>query len=563
MKHVSICMLALVAFFAFADNVEGVAGYSNIEAVVQIESGEDFVSGVKTRPTRAPIDNATLPNPDDPTSDRVHSSIMQPIESRKPESFSGWSRWYNDLLVYDGAVGSGQDFDEDPNTSDIYAAFDTDHTTDDTIYVFKSTNTGATWSEFFIGTNLDGRIDNPKVRVFERGGQTWVAFIGIWYEPSGEKLLYSRRVLSTGGTATWEQVDDSVSTADLDAEAGTNAWLYCTYMREEPSYDVIYAARNDASGSGWEVDWLFDNPELFPYPEIAAGVNGNVGVAFIDDRITADEQVRIKRSTDYGATWISSEQVSNTPYPLSFTDIAYSYSSTYDPSGWIFVTYDVSGIGEGDNLGYYYTTNGGVAWTYGGVIGGTNDDENMGTVRSRKIGGSVTLAYNQDVGAVGDSTMFSWAQAYNPTNFITPVRINDYSATGYWPPCAGWITSGGGYSAILYTSWTQSYNCYLDWFGNVGVSENTGTALKTGILSLAPNPAKGISQMSFAVRQDGRVRVTLYDITGRLVRNLIDQTMSAGEHSVNIEGRTLAAGVYLVKVATPDGVDTKTMTIVR
>lgn len=563
MKHVLICVLAVFTFFAFADNVEGVAGYSNTEYVAQIESGQDFVTGVKSRPTRAPIDAATLINPDDPTSDMVHSSIMQPIESRKPESFSDWSRWDNDLLVYDGAVGSGQDFDEDPNTNAIYAAFDTDHTTDDTIYVFRSTDTGNTWSQFIIGTNLDGYIDNPKVRVFERGGQTWVAFIGIWYEPSGAQLLFMRRVLTTGGGAVYEQVDDSVSTADLDAEAGTDAWLYCTYLREEPSWDVIYAARNDASGAGWEIDQLFVDPQTDPYPEIAAGVGGNVAVAFIDDRITTDMQVRIKRSTNYGSTWSSSEQVSNTTFPLSYTDIAYSYSTSYDPSGWIFVTYDVSGGGEGDNLGYYYTTDGGVAWTYGGVIGATNDDENMGTVRSRRVGGSVTLAYNQDVGGAGDSTMFSWAQAYNPTNFISPVRINDYSATGYWPPCAGWITSGGGYSAILYTSWTQTYNCYLDWFGNVGVSENTGAALKTGILSLAPNPAKGISQLSLAIRQEGRVRVALYDIVGRLVRNLIDETMSAGEHSVNIEGRNLAAGVYFVKVETPDGVGTKTMTIVR
>ena len=563
MKHVLICVLAVFTFFAFADNVEGVAGYSDTESVARIESGQDFVTGVKSRPTRGPIDNATLQCPDDPTSNRVHSSVMQPIESRKPESFSEWSRWADDLLVYDGSVGSGQDFDEDPNTQDIYAAFDTDYTTEDTIYVFKSTDTGETWTEFLIGLNLDGYIENPKVRVFERAGQTWVAYIGIWYEPDGSQQLWMRRVLATGGTAYFEQVDDSVSTADLDADPGTDAWLHCTYVREEPSFDVIYAARNDASGAGWEIEWLFDNPELFPYPEIAAGVNGNVGVAFIDDRITTDEQVRIKRSTDYGDTWISSEQVSNTALPLSYTDIAYSYSSTYDPSGWIFVTYDYSGGGQGDNLGYYYTTDAGVSWTYGGVIGATNDDENMGTVRSRKVGGSVTLAYNQDVQPAGDSTMFSWAQAYNPTNFITPVRINDYSATGYWPPCAGWITSGGGYSAILYTSWTQSYNCYLDWFGNVGVSENTGTALKTGILSLAPNPAKGISQLSLAIGQEGRVRVALYDISGRLVRNLIDETMNAGEHSVNIEGRNLAAGVYLVRVEAPDGVGTKTMTIVR
>jgi hypothetical protein len=48
-----------------------------------------------------------------------------------------------------------------------------------------------------------------------------------------------------------------------------------------------------------------------------------------------------------------------------------------------------------------------------------------------------------------------------------------------------------------------------------------------------------------------------------MVDNLIHESMNAGEHAVNIEARNLAAGIYFVKVDTPDGIGTKTMTIIR
>jgi flagellar hook assembly protein FlgD len=65
------------------------------------------------------------------------------------------------------------------------------------------------------------------------------------------------------------------------------------------------------------------------------------------------------------------------------------------------------------------------------------------------------------------------------------------------------------------------------------------------------------------MQTEGQVNISLYDASGRLVSNLVNEAKSAGTHSTAIESDEIAAGVYFVKVETPDGTGTKTMTIVR
>jgi flagellar hook assembly protein FlgD len=60
----------------------------------------------------------------------------------------------------------------------------------------------------------------------------------------------------------------------------------------------------------------------------------------------------------------------------------------------------------------------------------------------------------------------------------------------------------------------------------------------------------------------------VYDAAGRLVRNLLDDTRAASEHAVAWDGRddtgaSMAAGVYLYKLETNHGVQTRRMVLVK
>ncbi|MEO0128140.1 MAG: T9SS type A sorting domain-containing protein [candidate division WOR-3 bacterium] len=520
--------------------------------------------GVKYLPPNPPLDNSILPNPDDPTSNNTYPGYTPVINKPRNEHsqiFDG-PRWGNDILIDDKEVGEGQDFDEDEVDHAIYVAFDTYHSTNDSLVVYKSTNGGDTWNLFIIGLNTDGYIGNPKVRVVrDAGGQSWVVFLGIWYEPTGARQLWSRRVRTDGTGATFEQIAaDSVLFADIDGDIGTGAWCYCTYSKIEPDGQYqIWTARNALDGTGWQNNSAqFVNMPINPYPAIAAGAGGNVGIAFIDSFYTTTQEVRIKRSTNYGQSWLNSEPVSNNAGAaiLRYPDIGYTHGSTQ--TGWIFVTFKWP---TEDNIAYYYSTNSGVNWTYGTVITPATANENMSTLRCYKSTGTgaITVAYNCDP---GDSTMFTWAMSTTPTNFDNGVKINDYGATGLWPPTAGWVTHGGIYSAIIYSAMSAGYRPYFDWFGNTGIAEEN-KQVKSLLLSLSPNPSNGPAKLSYTTKNPGIVKISLYDESGRLIDNIVNETKSAGTYTLNLDNRELPNGIYFVRVETPEGTATKTMTIVR
>lgn len=101
--------------------------------------------------------------------------------------------------------------------------------------------------------------------------------------------------------------------------------------------------------------------------------------------------------------------------------------------------------------------------------------------------------------------------------------------------------------------------------GTVQVFLNTST-LAAGSIHLyapEPNPASTTTRITFALSASTAVRLELYDLTGRLVRRLIDgAVMPAGPHAVIWDGQTDAdhlarSGLYLVRLRA-NGAETST-----
>ncbi len=80
---------------------------------------------------------------------------------------------------------------------------------------------------------------------------------------------------------------------------------------------------------------------------------------------------------------------------------------------------------------------------------------------------------------------------------------------------------------------------------------------RTQLLPCQPNPARGQAGINYNLSQAGPVSVVLYDITGRKVRTLVSGQQPAGSHGImwsgsNDQGRTVAAGVYFVRLQAGD-----------
>ena len=86
---------------------------------------------------------------------------------------------------------------------------------------------------------------------------------------------------------------------------------------------------------------------------------------------------------------------------------------------------------------------------------------------------------------------------------------------------------------------------------------------------VSPNPLNPEAILTFVTTERGPLRVRLFDLNGRLLRSLLEESDApAGYHDVRIDGQDerggrLASGIYFVRGVTPDGVFKKTITILK
>jgi hypothetical protein len=90
----------------------------------------------------------------------------------------------------------------------------------------------------------------------------------------------------------------------------------------------------------------------------------------------------------------------------------------------------------------------------------------------------------------------------------------------------------------------------------------------TEIRSVVPNPAGIPPRIEYELGAAGPVRVAVYDVSGRLVETLVDETLPAGRHDVIWETRSgggsrVPSGVYFAKLVTRHGVDAVKMIVLR
>jgi hypothetical protein len=97
------------------------------------------------------------------------------------------------------------------------------------------------------------------------------------------------------------------------------------------------------------------------------------------------------------------------------------------------------------------------------------------------------------------------------------------------------ITTGGGAAGASRTVTVKTLARELELFQNT------------------PNPFNPVTHIRFTVDRDGPVALRVYDVTGRLVRTLVDRPLPAGSHAERWDGRdtrgsVVASGVYYIRL---------------
>ena len=78
-----------------------------------------------------------------------------------------------------------------------------------------------------------------------------------------------------------------------------------------------------------------------------------------------------------------------------------------------------------------------------------------------------------------------------------------------------------------------------------------------------PNPFNPSTTINFMLNRAGSARLAVFDITGRAVTTLAEQSFTAGQHSIVWNAAGLASGIYLVRLESGGQFDTHKITLLK
>jgi hypothetical protein len=88
------------------------------------------------------------------------------------------------------------------------------------------------------------------------------------------------------------------------------------------------------------------------------------------------------------------------------------------------------------------------------------------------------------------------------------------------------------------------------------------------VFAVFPNPMSSQTQIEYSLKAPGQVNLSVYDVTGRMVRKLVHGTQPAGVFKASWDGkdangRSVVGGVYFLRLTSPEKTKTARLVVVR
>lgn len=450
--------------------------------------------------------------------------------------------------------------------------------------------------------------------------ETKVDYVSVT-EPGAVILATALEDLPALGTVSGSYVDtwsadgtsESITESISDSHPRkTTSWLEHTWRFDVTAGDAVRfllrAAGGSSDGDAFEFAWSTDQATWNSLVTVTSGTmqdysmalpastSGSVWVRVVDtdrswgntalDAITVDY---LAFETDGGAPQPPVAEFAGTPtsgsYPL---EVAFTDQSTGSPTAWSWDFGD-GAVSTAQNPTHTYTA----AGTYTVSLSVSNDLGSDGVTKLDYV--TVT-----EPGTGGDTmhvaalTVTRKSAGPNDSGIAT-VRIEDASgaavanatvtllATG---PVGGTYTGLTGADGTATVETGKTRNAAGEWCFEVTDLTHATLAYDAGAnlvtkacesgsvfaagsqrtlagLSAQPNPFNPATEIQFGMAQSGRVRLDVYDVRGRHVASLLDEFRPAGNHSVSWRPAHLASGVYFARMASPEGVQTQRLLLLK
>ena len=395
--------------------------------------------------------------------------------------------------------------------------------------VYQTADGGATWSRRAGAVTTNAPFYFPAVSCADqpRGG---AGATPPWPVETGARILHT----TDGGESWFEQFVDSNGAYihDIKAVSSTNIWAVGSHILHSTD-----------GGVSWVQVTIGD-------------VSWGRSIACPDDQVvwivSNDMPPQVHRSTDGGITWESHD----------VEDIwKYNTMTACDANNiWVTAWWDLLDEGE-----VSHSSDGGVTWESQLELGGQVDAiffadslhgwakvwySGLWTSVSRTTDGGDTWVLSEDTLWGFDRIQFvdtlnGWATGYST------YRSTDGGITWqeFNPRVENWMRDANFISPTQ--GWLVGWDSILRFDGSIFTAPDVPAASPASftLLPAYPNPFNAVTTLSFDLPAAGRVRVEIFDITGRLVQTLADQMYSAGRQSIYYDASELSSGLYFARAS--------------
>jgi hypothetical protein len=106
------------------------------------------------------------------------------------------------------------------------------------------------------------------------------------------------------------------------------------------------------------------------------------------------------------------------------------------------------------------------------------------------------------------------------------------------------------------------------WIGNqpnVGIDkkEPFSVPLTYSLGDNYPNPFNPVTTITYSIAHPGPVELTVFNLLGQVVAELVNEIQPAGEYSVQWQPKGIASGIYLYRLKAGDFVETRKLVLVK
>jgi hypothetical protein len=111
--------------------------------------------------------------------------------------------------------------------------------------------------------------------------------------------------------------------------------------------------------------------------------------------------------------------------------------------------------------------------------------------------------------------------------------------------------------------WNFSPNFLIKIYNPIGIANSGSIAKDFKLYQNYPNPFNPVTKIKYDIKENSSVKLTVFDITGRILSVLKNGYEKTGTYEVEFNGNNLSSGIYFYKIETKQFSDTKIMVLVR